>query len=447
MIRTKVTRMLALAGFVPAGKPVYATRQERSCYSAQNRGECRSRSRRSPQHSRLLWLACALAATGTAPAHAQTAREGVVHNFGFPNPADGLGPTAGVLPDSEGNLYGTTSGGGAAGNGTVYKVDSTGRETVLYSFTGGPDGGNPYAGVIRDPAGHLYGTTRFGGTANAGVVYKLDTAGNPTVLYPFTGGDDGSGPIAGVIRDSAGNLYGTTGYGGDMNCGVSVGCGVVYMLDTAGHQTVLHTFMGGADGQLPVGLIRDSVGNLYGTTANGGSACCGVVFRLDRSGHEKVLHAFTGGNDGGNPGAGVIRDSEGNLYGTTIAGGTDGFGVVYKLDTAGQETALYSFTGAADGGNPIAGVIRDSAGNLYGTTLYGGNLVNCPATEFTPAGCGVVFKLDTAGNETVLYSFTGGADGGVPDAGVIRDPAGNLFGTTLQGGKKAGGVVFALKPR
>jgi uncharacterized repeat protein (TIGR03803 family) len=370
-----------------------------------------------------------------------------VHNFGFPNPADGLGPTAGVLPDSEGNLYGTTSGGGAAGNGTVYKVDSTGRETVLYSFTGGPDGGNPYAGVIRDPAGHLYGTTRFGGTANAGVVYKLDTAGNPTVLYPFTGGDDGSGPIAGVIRDSAGNLYGTTGYGGDMNCGVSVGCGVVYMLDTAGHQTVLHTFMGGADGQLPVGLIRDSVGNLYGTTANGGSACCGVVFRLDRSGHEKVLHAFTGGNDGGNPGAGVIRDSEGNLYGTTIAGGTDGFGVVYKLDTAGQETALYSFTGAADGGNPIAGVIRDSAGNLYGTTLYGGNLVNCPATEFTPAGCGVVFKLDTAGNETVLYSFTGGADGGVPDAGVIRDPAGNLFGTTLQGGKKAGGVVFALKPR
>jgi uncharacterized repeat protein (TIGR03803 family) len=148
------------------------------------------------------------------------------------------------------------------------------------------------------------------------------------------------------------------------------------------------------------------------------------------------LHSFTGGADGGYPYAGVIRDSAGNLYGTTISGGAAGKGVVYKVDTSGHETVLYSFTGGADGGSPAADLIRDSAGNLYGTTAY-----------FGSANAGVVYKLDSAGNETVLYSFTGGADGGTPSGGLIRDAAGNIYGTTYSGGKESAGVVFKLKPQ
>jgi uncharacterized repeat protein (TIGR03803 family) len=334
-----------------------------------------------------------------------------------------------VIRDSAGNLYGTTFGGGTAGRGVVYKLDTAGHETVLYSFTGGADGGDPYAGVIRDSAGDLYGTTFGGGAAGAGVVYKLDPADHETVLYSFTGGADGGNPYAGVIPDSAGNLYGTTYGGGTM-------WGVVYKLDRGGHETVLYTFGGGADGGNPyAGVIPDSAGNLYGTTY-GGAAGAGVVFKVNTASQETVLYSFTGGADGWAPNAGVISDSAGNLYGTTVNGGTAGRGVVYKLDTAGQETVLYSFRGGADGAFPFAGVIRDSAGNLYGTTYVGGT-----------RDWGVVYKLDTAGQETVLYRFTGGADGGNPWAGVIRDSAGNLYGTTAGGGKRGGGVVFKLKPQ
>ena len=193
----------------------------------------------------------------------------------------------------------------------------------------------------------------------------------------------------------------------------------MYKLDSAGHETVLYSFTGGADGGDPQsGVIRDSAGNLYGTTFLGGTGNAGVVYKLDSAGHETVLYSFTFA-DGSQPTAGVIRDSAGNLYGTTELGGPASQGVVYKLDTTGNYTVLYSFTGGADGGYPFAGVIRDSAGNLYGTTQYGGT-----------AQQGVVYRLDTAGHETVLHSFTGGADGSRPNAGVIRDSAGNLYGTT-----------------
>jgi uncharacterized repeat protein (TIGR03803 family) len=262
-----------------------------------------------------------------------------------------------------------------------------------------------------------------------GVVYKLDAAGQETVLHSFTGGTDGEYPYAGVTRDSAGNLYGTTQGGGTGNAGV------VYKLDTTGQETVLYSFSGGADGGYPdASVIQDSVGNLYGTTFNGGTANMGVVYKLDVGGQETVLYSFTGGADGASPYAGVIRDSAGDLYGTTVEGGTAGWGVVYKLDASGQETVLYSFMGGADGGDPYAGVIRDPAGNLYGTTLFG------------TYGSGNVYKLDTTGQETVLYSFTNGADGGYPYAGVIRDSVGNLYGTTYNGGKDIAGVVFKLTP-
>jgi uncharacterized repeat protein (TIGR03803 family) len=231
--------------------------------------------------------------------------------------------------------------------------------------------------VIRDSAGNIYGTTQTGGTAGAGVVFKVNAAGEETVLYSFTGGSDGGFPYGGVVQDSSGNLYGTTNGGG------TAGFGVVFKLDTAGNETVLYSFAGGADGGLPYsGVIRDSAGNLYGTAQFGGTAYAGVVYKLDTAGQESVLYSFTGGADGGQPYAGVIRDSAGNLYGTTIGGGAAGAGVVYELDTVGQETVLYSFTGGADGGQPYAGVIRDSAGNLYGTTNSGGK-----------ESSGVVFKL------------------------------------------------------
>jgi uncharacterized repeat protein (TIGR03803 family) len=341
----------------------------------------------------------------------------VLHNF--QNPPKGANPYAGVLRDPAGNLYGTTLYGGSWGAGVVYKVNAAGQQTVPYNFTAGTDGGYPYAGVIRDSDGNLYGTAlNYGITASGatafGVVYKLDATGHETVLYGFTGGADGAYPTAGVISDSDGNLYGTTSGGGAANAGV------VFKLDTTGQETVLHSFTGGADGGYPqASVFRDAAGNLYGTTAGGGTGGAGVVFKLDTAGKETVLCSFSGGANGGTPEAGVIRDAAGNLYGATNTGGSANAGVVFQLDAVGQATVLHSFTGGADGADPYAGVIRDSAGNLYGTTAYGGT-----------AGAGVVFKLDPTGQETVLHSFTGGADGAYPFAGVIRDADGNLYGTT-----------------
>lgn len=370
-------------------------------------------------------LLVASAALGTA--QGQEPAEIVLHKFA--HDLHGTNPAAGLTGDPAGNLYGTTPYGGEGGDGVVFALGPAGEYTVLYSFKAKADGANPYAGVIRDPAGNLYGTTTFGGIAYAGVVYKLDTAGMATVLHNFTGGADGGNPYAGVIRDAAGNLYGTAHLGGTANAGV------IYKLDPAGDFKVLHTFTG-PDGASPyAGLIGDSAGNLYGTAYSGGTAAHGVVFKLNPVGGKyTVLYSFTGGTDGSFPYAGVIRDSAANLYGTTWEGGAAGHGVVYKLDLAGNESVLHSFAGGADGRNPYAGVIRDAAGNLYGTTTSGGT-----------ADRGVVYKLDLAGNETVLDTFTGATDGGDPLAGVIRGPAGNLFGTTSRGATKGGGVVFMLQ--
>jgi uncharacterized repeat protein (TIGR03803 family) len=379
------------------------------------------------------WLLCPLAII--ALAHAPlVASDIVLHNFAAP--PRGTNPFAGVIRDAAGNLYGTTALGGIANRGVVFKVDTEGQETILYSFTGGADGAVPEASVIGDEAGNLYGTTNSGGASNAGVVFRLNAMGQETVLYSFTGGADGGYPYSGVIRDAAGNLYGTTTYGGGEDLGV------VYKVDATGHETVLHSFTGAADGGHPnAGLILDAKGNLYGTAVNGGAGFGGVVFRMDPMGNETVLHSFSG-EDGTEPYGGLIGDGAGNLDGTTFYGGTSDNGVVYKLDAQGNETVLYNFTGGADGGEPQAGVIRDAEGNLYGTTLLGG-------TGDCPAGCGVVYKLDATGQESVLHSFTGGADGanGSADPGLIRDAEGNLYGATSNGGGPASaGVVFELDP-
>jgi len=367
----------------------------------------------------------------------------VLHSFTFP---DGARPAADLIRDSAGDLYGTTQNGGAYGNGVVFKLSPTEALTVLYSFTGGADGGKPVAGLVRDGAGNLYGTAANGGVAptgecpnGCGVVFKVSPTGTETVLHSFTG-PDGVIPYSGLVRDRAGNLYGTTANG------AASGDGVVFKLSPAGTETVLYSFTGGADGAVPVaGLMRDGAGNLYGTTQYGGASGNGVVFELIRcdtapSGYDfKVLYAFTEQKDGYLPQGGVVQDAVGNLYGTASRGGYWDVGVVFKLSLTGAETILHTFNGA-DGDDPVAGLIRDSAGNLYGTTYSGAY------------GGGVVFKVSPSGTETVLYSFTGGADGAYPLAGLVRDGAGNLYGTTQFGGAghceygSGCGVVFRLTP-
>jgi uncharacterized repeat protein (TIGR03803 family) len=353
--------------------------------------------------------------------------------YSFTNGSDGGQPYASLVKDSAGNLYGTTAVGGASGFGTVFKVDTTGKETVLYSFSGGADGANPWAGLVWGPARSLYGTTEAGGASGYGTVFKLSKTGKKTVLYNFTGtSDDGAYPFSRLIWDKAGNLYGTTYKGG------ASGYGSVFELSKSGKDKVLYSFAGGADGGNPyAGVVRDPAGNLYGTTFGIFGVDYGTVFKLNTAHKEKVLHAFSGGTDGGYPYyGGLVRDPAGNFYGTTSFGGANQyFGTVFKVSRAGKQTVLYSFTGGADGGQPNASVILDSKGNLYGTTVGGG-----------ASGHGTIFKLDRTGKETVLYSFTGGTDAAAPDADLLRDAAGNLYGTSIAGGTAGGGTVFKLTP-
>ena len=254
------------------------------------------------KNSQLRWLACA-AVLSLVPAYAQTTySETVLHNFAAVLAPNGAYPDGGLVRDEAGNLYGTASDGGTWGQGNVFKLDAAGHETVLYNFRGGADGSRPQAGVIRDEAGSLFGTALAGGNtcdnsnSSCGLVFKIDTTGAETVLYAFTG-PDGEVPYAGLTRDAAGNLYGTTAFGGKNNLGV------VFKLDNAGHETVLHSFAGGSDGALPTSGVVLASGNLYGTATCGGTGTgcagggAGVVYKLDTAGHETVLYNFTGAAD------------------------------------------------------------------------------------------------------------------------------------------------------
>jgi len=387
-------------------------------------------------------LACVMALLAVQPAQAQTYKEKVLYSFcSQSNCTDGANPDAGVIQDAKGNLYGTTQNRGdsdsncdyGGGCGVVFKLSKAGKETVLYTFTGPPDGSEPVAGVIQDAKGNLYGTTDYGGASgNYGTVFEVSKTGKETVLYSFPGGVYGAYP-SGVIQDSKGNLYGTTYVDG------AYYAGTVFKLSKAGKETVLYNFCaqsGCADGEQPwAGVIRDAQGNFYGTTTNGGASGAGTVFKLSKTSKETVLYSFTGGSGGATPYAGLILDAKGNLYGTTYNGGASGVGTVFKLSKTGKETVLYSFTGGTDGASPYAGLILDAKGNLYGTTFYGGAY-----------GAGTVFKLSKTGKETVLHSFTGGTDGKNPYADLIQDPKGNLYGTTFYGGAYGSGTVFELMP-
>jgi uncharacterized repeat protein (TIGR03803 family) len=370
--------------------------------------------------------------------------------YTFTGGTDGAAPLAGLTRDSAGNLFGTAAGG-TASTGSVFKLNPYGKFTLLHNFgSGGAGGANPLAAVVRDSAGNLYGTTVYGGSSNRGTVFKLTKNGNFTVLLSFSSSwfSPGDGPRGPLVLDPAGNLYGAGGGGG--NCNGTSTCGVVFKLDPSGNETVIRAFLYGKKGFYPnAGLIRDAAGNLYGTTMGGGTSGTGVVFKLDSAGNETVLYTFKRIPDGSVPQAGLIQDTAGNFYGTTVYGGNgpgycpaQGCGVVFKLDANGNETVLYAFTGKSDGGGPVAPLVMDSAGNLYGTTNYeGGACV-----------CGVVFKLDPSGKETVLHTFTGGSDGGYPEGGLTMDSAGNLYGTASRGGNlndcQGGGcgVVFKITP-
>jgi uncharacterized repeat protein (TIGR03803 family) len=380
-------------------------------------------------------------------------QERVLHSFNQ-NGKDGYAPLAPLIQHA-GKFYGTTYGGGSHGDlGTVFSMERASgvwKESVLYSFAGGSDGANPYfSGVVFDAAGNMYGTTQLGGGGN-GTVFKLTPSGSgwiESVLYSFTGGSDGGDPVSSVILDAAGNLYGTTGDGGDLTCNVPYGCGTVFELSPQGDGTwtesVLHMFTGGSDGAFPLAsLIFDQTGSLYGSTYGGGTHNAGTVFELTPSASgwtEAVLFSFTGGRDGKNPQAALISDTLGNLYSTTEFGGVYHLGTVFELTPSNSgwtESVLHSLAGQKDGLHPLSGLTLDQSGNLYGATYGGGG-----------SGRGIVFELEPSGQrwtEIVLLRFTNKEEGAYP-TGLVLGQDGDLYGTTQFGGIHNWGTVFKLAP-
>ena len=368
-------------------------------------------------------------------AFAQTYTESILHSFSG-STSDGAFPTSGLVIDAAGNLYGTTYYGGTSNYGTVFKLTSGGTESVLHSFVGF-DGANPAAGLLRDGKGNLYGTTQNGGTMGVGTVFEIPNGQQEEVLYSFQNQNDGRLPFSNVTKDKSGNLYFTTVFGGFD--------GVLGRLSSSDVETPLHSFEGSGDGMFPFsGVVLDSAGNIFGTTSVGGSSSCpelgafgcGVIYEYTISGELSILHTFVG-TDGRYPYYGsLVRDAHGNLFGTTYQGGTRGYGTVFKLTSGGVLVILHNFGGGRDGAFPVSGLIEDSTGNLYGTTYQGGTL-----------GFGTVFKLTAAGVKTILYNFTSAnGDGAYPMSALVRDSSGNLYGTTQSGGKLGMGAVFKLLP-
>ena len=359
--------------------------------------------------------------------------------------------------DGVGNIYGTTVVGGAFGFGTVFELSPSANgwsQTVLHSFAGAPDGQYAYGGVTLDSAGNLYGTTVSGGTGSCGggcgVVFQLtNSAGGWTesVIYNFQGGTDGAGAGGPVVFDSAGNLYGTTPDGG------AHALGTVYQLKPGQNgqwtEKVIHSFTGGNDGGIgSLGpLLIDSAGSIYGVTEVGGANAAGTVYKVTPTSNGgwkgTTLYTFKGQPDAGSPYGGLILDKSGNLYGTTYYGGANGVGAVYELHKVArswQEKVLYSFQTGGDANSSTTTLALDAAGNLYGTASAGGG---------QSCNCGGIFKLTRLGSswsESVVHGFAGNPDGAFPYYGLLSDAAGNLYGTTVQGGVSNQGAIFRFMP-
>ncbi|HVR45298.1 MAG TPA: choice-of-anchor tandem repeat GloVer-containing protein [Candidatus Binatia bacterium] len=393
---------------------------------------------------------------------------------------------------THGAAYGPTSAlpsiGSAAGA----------SEQVLYSFTGGNDGGNAATGLVRDSGGNLYGTTVVGGKNTCGTVFKLTPQATPpwpeSVLYNFGCFSDGKNPHGGVTFDSKGNLDGTTVSGGSgPSCG-SYGCGVVFQL-TPATENVLHDFTGGRDGFGPGGGVTfDASGNLYGTTPDGGVDSQGIVYEVTSHAQERIVHTFTGGKDGGVGSLGLLLLESGGLYGVTEEGGAHSAGTVYRLTRTGKRWALstlYAFKGTPDAASPYGGLVPNAAGDLFGTTYYGGangmgtvfeltrnakggyhervlysfkggsdgssptstlafggsDLYGTTSAGGGSCGCGTIFRVNaTSGAESVLHAFGNGTDGAYPYYGLTKGAKGVFYGTTVAGGSSGQGAVFEFKP-
>ena len=374
---------------------------------------------------------------------------------------DGEYADSDLVVDSSGNIFGTTVLGGTFGSGTVFELVNSGgtwTHQVLYNFTGGADGGQPYKGVTLDSAGNLYGTAVEGGTggtcveSGCGVAYKLTNNGGTwtqTVIHNFTGGNDGYGPGSGLSFDKAGNLYGMTPTGG------AHGLGVIYQLvpntDGTWKLRVIHAFTGGTDGGTGSAgrLFIDSDGNLFGVATVGGANGAGTAYKVTPGTNGRwrltTLYAFKGSPDAGFPYGGLTFDSAGNLYGTTYYDGANDLGAVYELspksDGTWRERVIHSFAGGADGNSPISTLVSDLAGNLYGTTSEGGAAA---------CGCGTVFKLTKGANgtwkESVAYQFQGSPDGAFVYNGMATDRNGDLYGATVHGGSANEGSVYKFTP-
>jgi uncharacterized repeat protein (TIGR03803 family) len=371
-------------------------------------------------------------------------------------PADGATPVAGLVQATNGYLYGTTKNGGSAGDGTIFKIAPSGAQTTLYSFCC-PYAYGLVAGLVQATNGNLYGTTEDGGACgsfNCGTVFKITPSGTLTSLYSFS---TPYFPAAGLVQATNGYLYGTTQRGG---AGES-GAGTIFKMTPGGTVTTFYNFCsqgGCADGGFPsAGLIQATDGNLYGTAATGGTGAygfegiSGTVFKITLSGTLTTLYAFcnqSGCADGGGPVAGLVQATDGNFYGTTQFGGAYSGGTVFKITPSGALTTLYSFcaqTGCADGEYPVAGLVQATDGNFYGTTENGGANANVYGTS-----AGTVFKITPSGTLTTVYNFcseSNCADGYTPVAGLVQATNGNLYGTTANGGSTCPygcGTVFSL---
>ncbi|MBA3543311.1 MAG: hypothetical protein H0T83_02565 [Chthoniobacterales bacterium] len=375
--------------------------------------------------------------------------------YSFTGDAGGEYCDTDVAIDAAGNLYGTSVLGGQFGGGTVWQLSPVGAgwvHTVLYNFTGGADGGEPYKGVTLDAAGNLYGSAVTGGAGSCeggcGVTYRLTKSGTTwtqSVIHAFTGGADGAGPGARVALDKRGTVYGMTPIGG------ANGLGTIYALRPKSNGNyalrVIHTFTGGADGSSgSAGKLLLRGGSIYGVATTGGANGSGTVFQLTPVEREawdfKTLYSFQGAPDGVFPYGALLFDAEGNLYGTTYYGGTSGLGTVYKLspDSVGgwSETVLYSFKTGSDGNSSISNLVADAAGNLYGTTSEGG------------LGSGTIFELSPHQNgmwtESLPHLFEGSPDGAFPYAGMVADRAGIFYGATVHGGADGDGAIYKFTP-
>ncbi|HEY7099848.1 MAG TPA: choice-of-anchor tandem repeat GloVer-containing protein [Terriglobales bacterium] len=379
--------------------------------------------------------------------------------YSFAGDEDGEYTDTDLILDSAGNIYGTSVLGGEFGTGSVFQLSPSGNtwvHTVLYSFTGQADGGQPYKGVTMDAAGNLYGSAVIGGKFGAcpedgcGVVYKLTNNGGSwtqTVIHAFNG-NDGYGPGQGLTFDTAGNLYGMTATGGQY------GLGVIYQLrpqqDGTWKLRVIHHFTGGNDGSSGSAgrLLLDASGSLFGVATTGGANGKGTAFRLTPTQNDRwnftTLYAFQGQPDAGFPYGALVGDPAGNLYGTTYWDGANNLGSVYQLSPGPggkwRERVLYSFKGGRDGNSSISNLVIDKRGRLYGTTSEGG--AGC--------SCGVIFRVAKDANgvwkETIAYRFQGAPDAGFAYNGMVADSSGNMFGATVHGGDDDEGSIYKFVP-